>query len=451
MTNDGDMNGDGYVGLDDMQSILDHWNQDVLAGVSMLGDATGDGYVGLDDLQLVLDNWNTGTPPGLAGLLDPATETDPSLMSALLKSAYTMDLVRRSADGQSTSTIPEPTTLSLLALGLAPLLGRRRGAEKRIMRNTSANPANGRSMTMTGRLRFTAAILTGLTVASAGTRTEAAITLDLTEIDNAALLDGYTTYDLNVTTDTDWNSAAMLLQLNAGSLYQHELGAAAGPADQAMIDLVPALAFDTYVTGYVIGGAGDLGGTGMAFTNDRLDVTWYNVTPDDVGTFPIARLTLSDDADGSMSLMSRGQIFDVAITPGLSPTITERIEEPEPAIEDISTEPDEILPYDYPDGYTYPWPYNDINLRYFVPYDDRPWLEYTPPDRPDRYATFVPMGHFVDKETYLFTDRDGLIADTSESTDQPDQDQSTLPEPGMWVLISLGAPIIFRRHQPRHL
>ena len=66
----GDLNGDGYVGLDDLQPILDHWNQTVTLGDASMGDVAGpggggpDGYVGLDDLQPVLDHWNEGTPPG---------------------------------------------------------------------------------------------------------------------------------------------------------------------------------------------------------------------------------------------------------------------------------------------------------------------------------------------------------------------------------------------------
>ena len=92
----GDLNGDGYVGLDDLQPILDHWNQTVTLGDASMGDIAGpggsgpDGYVGLDDLQPVLDHWNEGTPPTL-----------PS------------------------ANIPEPTTISIL--GLATLaLGRRK-------------------------------------------------------------------------------------------------------------------------------------------------------------------------------------------------------------------------------------------------------------------------------------------------------------------------------------
>ncbi len=62
----GDANYDGFVGLDDLDVILQSWNQNVVVGAP--GDISGpagepDGYIGLDDLDLVLGNWNTGTPP----------------------------------------------------------------------------------------------------------------------------------------------------------------------------------------------------------------------------------------------------------------------------------------------------------------------------------------------------------------------------------------------------
>ena len=90
----GDLNGDGYVGLDDLQPILDHWNQNVTVGDASMGDIAGpggtgpDGYVGLDDLQPVLDHWNEGTLP-------------------------------------TPTTIPEPAGLTLLGLGGLALLRRK--------------------------------------------------------------------------------------------------------------------------------------------------------------------------------------------------------------------------------------------------------------------------------------------------------------------------------------
>ena len=59
----GDLNADGFVGLDDLDILLAHWNQSVPVADLASGDYSRDGYVGLDDLDVVLFNWNQGTPP----------------------------------------------------------------------------------------------------------------------------------------------------------------------------------------------------------------------------------------------------------------------------------------------------------------------------------------------------------------------------------------------------
>jgi len=61
---DGDLNGDGFVGIADLNIVLGNWNQNVTPGDLLLGDPSGDGFVGIADLNVVLGNWNTGTPPG---------------------------------------------------------------------------------------------------------------------------------------------------------------------------------------------------------------------------------------------------------------------------------------------------------------------------------------------------------------------------------------------------
>ena len=70
----GDLNGDGYVGMDDLDLILTHWNTDVTPGDFFSGDADGDGFIGLDDLDVILANWNQGTAPSnLAALPEPGS------------------------------------------------------------------------------------------------------------------------------------------------------------------------------------------------------------------------------------------------------------------------------------------------------------------------------------------------------------------------------------------
>ncbi|MEZ6192191.1 MAG: hypothetical protein R3C45_13005 [Phycisphaerales bacterium] len=59
---EGDLNGDGFVGIADLNLVLGNWNQTIPPG-DPLADPSGDGFVGIADLNLVLGNWNAGTPP----------------------------------------------------------------------------------------------------------------------------------------------------------------------------------------------------------------------------------------------------------------------------------------------------------------------------------------------------------------------------------------------------
>jgi glucosylceramidase len=88
----GDLNGDGFVGIADLNIVLGAWNQNVPPG-DPLADPTGDGFVGIADLNIVLGNWNAGTPPTAA-------------------------------------TAPEPGTIGLFALAGAMIGGRRKTAPK---------------------------------------------------------------------------------------------------------------------------------------------------------------------------------------------------------------------------------------------------------------------------------------------------------------------------------
>jgi len=83
----GDLDGDGFVGLDDLDIVLGSWNETVPSG-NPLADPSGDGFVGLDDLDIILGDWNAGAPPPTA--------------------------------------IPEPAGLILMGLGGAALLRRER-------------------------------------------------------------------------------------------------------------------------------------------------------------------------------------------------------------------------------------------------------------------------------------------------------------------------------------
>ena len=70
----GDLNFDGFVGIDDLNIVLGSWNQTVAtAGIWSLGDPSGDKFVGIDDLNAVLGNWNAGTPPAASATVPEPT------------------------------------------------------------------------------------------------------------------------------------------------------------------------------------------------------------------------------------------------------------------------------------------------------------------------------------------------------------------------------------------
>ncbi len=69
----GDLDGDGFVGINDLNIVLAAWNQTV-PPANPLADPSGDGFVGIDDLNQVLGNWNAGTPPAAgAAVPEPAS------------------------------------------------------------------------------------------------------------------------------------------------------------------------------------------------------------------------------------------------------------------------------------------------------------------------------------------------------------------------------------------
>ena len=86
---EGDLDGNGFVGVDDLNIVLVNWNQNVTPGDLASGDVTGEGFVGVDDLNVVLVNWNNGTPPN------------------------------------SQASIPEPSTLALLGAGALAIFQRK--------------------------------------------------------------------------------------------------------------------------------------------------------------------------------------------------------------------------------------------------------------------------------------------------------------------------------------
>jgi hypothetical protein len=69
----GDLDGDGFVGIADLNIILGSWNQ-FAPPANPAADPSGDGFIGIADLNIVLGNWNAGAPlPPGGAVPEPAT------------------------------------------------------------------------------------------------------------------------------------------------------------------------------------------------------------------------------------------------------------------------------------------------------------------------------------------------------------------------------------------
>ncbi len=68
---EGDLDGDGFVGIGDLNIVLSAWNQNV-PPADPAADPSEDNFVGIADLNVVLGNWNAGTPP-VSAVPEPAT------------------------------------------------------------------------------------------------------------------------------------------------------------------------------------------------------------------------------------------------------------------------------------------------------------------------------------------------------------------------------------------
>lgn len=82
----GDLDGDGFVGISDLNIVLGSWNQS-LPSADTRADPSGDNFVGIADLGYVLGNWNAGVPPTAgAAVPEPASVVMLGLGGALLAS-----------------------------------------------------------------------------------------------------------------------------------------------------------------------------------------------------------------------------------------------------------------------------------------------------------------------------------------------------------------------------
>jgi hypothetical protein len=82
----GDLTADGFVGIEDLNTVLGNWNASADLPDAPAGDVNGDGFVGIEDLNWVLANWNTGAPPAAPGVTVPEPATAILLAAACVAS-----------------------------------------------------------------------------------------------------------------------------------------------------------------------------------------------------------------------------------------------------------------------------------------------------------------------------------------------------------------------------
>lgn len=114
---DGDLNKDGFVGIEDLNIALSNWNQHVAPGSFFDGDPTGDGFVGIEDLNVVLSNWNASAPPAVAIEADGVgvTTTEVAEVSTSVTSPQSV----KAAQSQATSTTADHDMDSRTRLAVA--------------------------------------------------------------------------------------------------------------------------------------------------------------------------------------------------------------------------------------------------------------------------------------------------------------------------------------------
>ena len=80
----GDLDGDGFIGLSDLEVLLANWGQ-----ATSVGDASGDGVVSDADLAIVRANWGLGGGPA-------STVPEPGTLAAVIAGMLVVG-TRRSA------------------------------------------------------------------------------------------------------------------------------------------------------------------------------------------------------------------------------------------------------------------------------------------------------------------------------------------------------------------
>ena len=122
----------------------------------------------------------------------------------------------------------------------------------------------------------------------------------ITPVDNSAALTGYVTQDIVIETTVDWLTTELVVTPDQpGSIFQSPEGDN-GPPNSRFVALYPELEYDTFVsTGLAVDGSTPSFISDGIFNTDAIDVIYFNISSNDIGTLTLARITLAENASGT--------------------------------------------------------------------------------------------------------------------------------------------------------
>lgn len=141
------------------------------------------------------------------------------------------------------------------------------------------------------------------------------VTISSAAITADSALSGYKTFDLQVTVSSgdDWASGDLKINLSSGNFYVPSQNL--NTPQKSQFSSKPNLQFDTFVSSpnfntpivlghsYLTPGGGD-----EVFSSTAIDVAWGDLVTTGAGTFTVARLTVTNNANGTLN----GRLGDTA-------------------------------------------------------------------------------------------------------------------------------------------
>ncbi|MEO2048118.1 MAG: PEP-CTERM sorting domain-containing protein [Pirellulales bacterium] len=144
-------------------------------------------------------------------------------------------------------------------------------------------------------------VLSSSLSAIAGAPVSEVVLVETGVFDNPGLA-GFSTYAIRVTADTDWTNADLNVSLVSGTL-NHVAPAFLGSPNGVNGFGDTAGMAPTTVNGDITGGFNGVAGFAGDHTETPTTIlsSWFTTETDDIGTFDIAMITISNDANGSLN------------------------------------------------------------------------------------------------------------------------------------------------------